>query len=399
MLASASRSFLSAVLAFASLATVACSAPTSEDATDASPDDAPVATAEGDEGLALSGSASLRGPSHAQPALLAANSTNGASDVVGVLELKDTGAFYDVLSVDLAFTGASTTSLTGGASALKPVIAPVQLRLRPRANAKLLGAAALGGAKPFRTAIITLLDPTNAKVAPFATLEYALVTRASTASTDAGTVEELELTVRAAVLEKGAVKIRIDTAAGTAACVDPTNCPCGSGGTATNLGPYTQTMMASWPIAEGATRIDDVTVQVAKKTSTVAGTADVATSSTVLEELSFGGRIDPSGVCAALQATSGSHAKSLVLDVASPLSDSLAKPVTETRWEACIPSAKEVRFTVDAGRNDQRVSIGAAGLVRTDFTYDLFGGKELSKTVSGWSFAKNMSITTCANVF
>lgn len=384
----------SALLAFASQA---CSAPVVADGEVAGPEgaDAPAAAAPelgGESGEATATGVEGFARASSEGTLL----STGATDVVARLVIPGTKHSYEVLAYELGIESPVTlSSASGGAGSGKADLGPVRLVVRPKAGETLLRPSVFGAAQPIATALLTRVTETG-KVAEIAAFGTVLVSSVRTIAAGEP-VDEIELEVGSLRVSHGAASVSFDRVQNTATCTEP--CPCGPV-VAGNLGPYVQTQSDSWPIAPGAIRLSSLSVAVHNEVDLSASTGTAEISKPVLDGIDLEGDMETSGVCAFYYAALGGWASKVSLSVASPLSTKWG-PRDEITWDACMSAVSSVTFSSSQLDSSPRERIGlvAAGLVRTDRTFDPLTGKAITTTTSGWSFVKNQPAKSCDTVF
>lgn len=388
------RSPVTALVLALSLASVACSAETSTSGPDApgmDGVDAPSAAGPR-EILPLSGEAGVAAATGfvSEGATEVGSAALGAAPVANLL-VKDSGATYEVLSFELGIEGGAAIVAGAGASATRPTLSPVKLRLRAKPGMPALGANLYTGSPVPWLHLVPAAAGLDPKAA-FAVLEYAVVRKSTFEATEDGNVEVVELAPMAETIVSGKTRMRYDGPRNAMTCEG--DCACGKGATARELGPFTQTQSASWPVAAGSTPIESVKVMVSQSGST--SYASGSTSGTTrLDEHTISGMFGPSGLCAMWQVATTALAPRLTVDVASPVSATSGTPATDTRFEACTTGTLRVKFTSAPSGTRQTIGTTAAGIVRTDNVLDA-NGKLVEAKVSGWSFVKGAPIKTCA---
>ena len=380
-------SLLPVVFALASLGTVGCAADseTSEEAATREPS-AAVAPVE-----ALAGSAGT--PRTGTPAA-APDAQVGKAAASLRLVATDKGnatATYEVLELDFGLD-APRPALAGAKAVSKPVLRPLSVVVRPNAKSSLLGRN-LTGIAPLAKVVIQRVAA-DGTVTDVAQLDRPIVTSMRDVAGDA-TRETYE--IQAAILtatDKG-TSVTLDLTTGEAACTAISGaCPCVTANPG-NLGPYTQGGALAF-LPKGSTRIDELSVELHNET--VPGGSGAVTSKAVLDGISFEGPLETSGLCAMYYAGKGTHVTDVQLGVAGPAT-AKGTPLESTTWDACLATVTSVGFSIGSPTEParERVTLAAAGLVRTDRNIDPLTGLLVGKPlVTGWSFATNRSIATCS---
>lgn len=302
---------------------------------------------------------------------------------------------YEVLAYEFGMNAASGSlgSNSGAIPTTTRTSRPLDVVVRAKAGAHPLQRAAFGGS----IEKVMLVDKGSEKEAKvkstnaLATFELPVVRSLAFDSADAA-VETFEIAFGIVTVSRGAAIVTVNTQMNTVSCAAP--CPCGS-----ELGPYVQTSDASLPIAKGATRIDRLAVAVSHPSTSSTGSSKSGGATAVrpqLDAFEIEGMLGESAVCALFHA--GNHDPSMTASVASPLSAKLG-PRESTSWEACYASVEGVGFASSAAGPRFSVSFDAAGLIRTDRSFELETGKLLDESAFGWSFATHKQISSCSAVF
>ena len=381
-------SLLPVVFALASLGTVGCAADneTSEEAATREPS-AAVAPVE-----ALAGSAGT--PRTATPAAAPAAQAGKAQASLRLVatDKGNVTATYDVLELDFGLD-APHPALVGASAVSKPVLRPLAVVVRPNATSSLLGRNLTGITQ--LTKVVVQRVAADGTVANIAELDRPVVTKMKDVAGDE-TRESYEIeTATLTATDKG-TSVTIDVATGMTTCTATTGaCPCVMANPG-KLGPYTQGgALASLP--KGSTRIDELSVELHNDVVIGAG-GGAGSSKAVLDGISFEADLETSGLCAMYYAGKGNHITDVQLGVAGATAAKGA-PLESTTWDACLATVTSVGFSVASATEParERVTLAAAGLVRTDRNIDPLTGLLVGKPlVTGWSFATNRSIATCS---
>lgn len=384
-------SLLPVVFALASLGTVGCAAE-SETAGDVAARETPEAATPAE---ALSGSA--RAPRAAAPAPATAAQV-GASQaslrLVATDKIKNVDVTYELLDYDFGVDApAPLGTATGGAAVAKPVLRPLSVTVRPNTKSSLLGRSLAGVAPLARVRLQRVAQ--DGTVTDVALFEHPFVSKMADAVGDE-TRESYEFQVGSLTAMDGGTSVTIDILTATATCSALTGaCPCAPTMSAA-LGPYTQAGSLVTMLPKGSTRIDALDVEV--HNDVVIGSTGSA-SKAVLDGITFTAPVASVGLCAMYYAGKGARVVDVHLGVAAPSTPKVA-PLESTSWDACYAGVTGVGFRAGSAEEpvSETVSLGAAGLVRTDLTIDPLTGREVGKPlVSGWSFVRNTAIATCGS--
>jgi len=380
-------SLLPVVFALASLGTVGCAADseTSEEAATREPSSA-VAPVE-----ALAGSAGT--PRTPTPAA-APDAQVGEAAASLRLVATDRGnltATYEVLELDFGLD-APHPALSGSKAVSKPVLRPLSVVVRPNATSSLLGRN-LTGIAPLAKVVIQRVAA-DGTVANIAQLDRPIVTNMRDVAGDA-TRESYEIHTAVLTATDKGTSVTLDLTTGETTCTATSGaCPCVMENPG-KLGPYTHGgALASLP--KGSTRIHELSVELHNETAP--GGTGLVTSKAVLDGISFEADLETGGLCAMYYAGKGSHVTDVQLGVAGPTT-AKGTPLESTTWDACLASVTSVGFSIGSATEParERVTLAAAGLVRTDRNLDPITGVLVGKPlVTGWSFLTNRSIATCS---
>jgi len=303
-------------------------------------------------------------------------------------------ATYDVLELDFGVDAPSAIgTATGGASASKPVLRPLEVVVRPNPSSALL-AQDLTGAVHLSKLVLQRVAA-DGTATDLAQLDKPVVTRMLTAA-GADTRESYEIQTATLTLKEKGASVTIDLVAGKTTCTAAGGCPCVANNPG-QLGPYTQ----SGPlgvVAKGNTRVDHLGVELHNEVVATSGTSALTSSKAVLDGISFDAALETSGLCAMYYAGTGIHVTDVHLGVAAP-TQAKGTPNESTTWDACLATVVGIGFSSSSATEPVRehVKLGAAGLVRTDRTFDPITGVQTGKDlVTGWSFAKNAPIASCS---
>lgn len=379
------RSLLPLVVSLGALATQACAAPSGDEPRDpslAQSGDASESPAE-DGPSALAGSAGEVSESGVAPVLGAlgdASASAFASDpsVVAQLQIASRKATYDVLAYDLGIE-AGEAQLAGvkGIVAGKASLRPLSVVIRPKAGAPSLAKDVFVG-KPLGDVTLMGRGAGGAWV-PVANLEGTLVESAATSVGGNVPVEQYAIAMRAVTVRSGAAWVKFDAALAQATCSDA--CPCGDTHDA-KLGPYVQATDPGFAPPKGSVRVDQVSVSVSN-----------ASGKAALDGIALSAPYETSGMCAFFDAARGAIAPSIAVGVAGPA----GTKEESISWEACAANVKSVTLSSSYDGAYESVVLGAAGLLRTDRSFD-GNGKVQGTSSSGWSFADNAIAASCADV-
>ncbi len=204
-------------------------------------------------------------------------------------------------------------------------------------------------------------------------LTGATLTAASSASSNTATGESYSLRFRTAELTIRDVKVKFDLQGSQAALLSG-KCPTQN---------YVDSAV-SLPDNAPDKAIDSVNVAV----STVDEGAHLPPRP-VLDGISVSAKLDKDGLCAAYAAFTSAKPVYKKISVQGP---EYGKNLIE--WELCGSIVRAVSFTVTQDRATEMLDFNTMALVRTDRTFDPYN-KQISKTVTGYSFAEDKAIAAC----
>jgi hypothetical protein len=387
-------------LAFGSLGAVACAAPAEAPSAPAASEVVPSGDVAGDSvAEALAGESGFKSSGNPTTAFVGKTLAGSAAKKAAVLEVEVPGSpdkeRYDVYAFDFGIDGAAApiSSGTGGAGGGKASLRPLTIVVKPQANAgSLRKAVLLGTAFPK----IVLSRPSadgKAPPAPLATFETAFVGVLGTNAGNGSALESYVVHAGAVTLTHDKANVKIDRLTNTTSCQAP--CPCVLDGGAGMLGAYVQAD-AGVAIDAKSTRVDFISVALHNEVSIGSGTTGAGAGKAVLDGIELGREVETSGVCAAYYAALGAHVPTLEIGVgvSAPIGAKPA-PRESISWDACHAFVKQVSFASGGDAPSESISFGAAGLVRTDRTFE----PKLTESTYGWSFATNKSIAACSAVF
>jgi hypothetical protein len=383
------RVLLPSLFAFASLETIACSAPVaSTESVTAEPTTATPAN----DPTALGGGAHVANAPVVDAAggegALAASSTVAT---MSVFRSDGTKVDYDVVAYALGVSkdvviGSATTGAGGGKAKLEDVA----VTIHPKAGvAPLLNSLFTGEA--FDKITFSRPGAKAGSVETFATLGEVFVT--ANGSGTAG--DRFTLVPGVLTVAEGKASVTVDAIHNTASCDG--SCPCDA--VTLGLGSFEQAP-ADFKVPANMIRIDSVEVDVSNAVAPSSAPAGAGAGKARLDALSIAGPSGATGMCAMYAVALGAHAKDLHIGVAS-LSTSTSKnaPPETTVWDACLAAPKAVTWSGSTGTSPvQTIDFAAGGVIRTDFPVDPVTGAPKQKTSSGWSFVQNAAIATCDEV-
>jgi hypothetical protein len=388
------RSLLPVVFALASLGTMACTAEeagpgdvaTSDTSAPASP--SPVQALSGAAGESRASAAELPGATIAEGSVFVSTRLTVIEDAV----TPSAPVVYDVVGYGFGVDASVNVSDTGdmhGLVANKANLQAFTVNVRPNPTSPLLSQSIFLG-HPIDKLVLERVAADGTSVT-LATFEHAGVSQMSSVS-DGSTLESYAIDARVLTMTQGTARVTVDVTHDQTTCADP--CPCNLDGATGRLGPYTQSGLLG-AIPKGSTRIDQVEVALHDLGSDMSGTA-ASGGKPVLDGISFEAPLETSGVCALYYAGRSAHVRDVRLGVAAPWAGGKSAPAESTTWDACVARVSSVSFgSGDASSVYENVMLGAAGLVRTDRTFDASGMQVGKSVVTGWSFLSSTPVASC----
>jgi hypothetical protein len=387
-------SLLPLVFAFASLGTVACTADSAstESSEDVASRDPVAPTAPASMLDAIAGSAGNAG-SATEMGIPTGGSALAADTHTARLAVNEPGVapvYYDVVGYDFGVDAQPTASLGGSLSVVKPTLRPFTVSVRPSAKTQPLTARLFGATQGVLSVVLERIDAGGKPVA-LATFDRAGISRLVSISEN-DSVETYEINALSMTVTGGAATVTVNAATNHTTCADP--CPCGVGDS-TKLGPYTQAPAGvAALLAKGNTRVDHVSVALTNGTGSTPPAGGSSVGKASLDAISFDRDLEVSGVCALYYAGNGDGVTDVKLGVAAL---SAPKASESTTWDACYATVIGVGFSSSVSGPREKVVLDARGVVRVDRAFD-FAGKPTGETTTGWSFALNQPVTSCAAV-